>query len=302
MRFDKTLLLVNPHAGNNQLNQELDRILPRLRKGMGSIHVVQTNRPGDGARAIAEQASSVDLVIAAGGDGTVYECINALSQLEQRPVFGILPGGTCNDFSRTLRIPQAHDQAAETLLEGRVEAIDVGKHDNHYFLNFWGIGLITQVSDQIQSEIKKQFGRIAYYLSALKTFQEQQPFYVEVKVDRVHYKGEAVMVLVGNGSHVGGVEAYFPQSQVNDGLLDVLIFKKLSLPTVTSLTYSLFTEKKPEAEDLLSFQTRVVEVRTEPRLKADCDGEKNSFIPTRLEVLPGYQPMLVGPDFHSPSK
>jgi diacylglycerol kinase (ATP) len=89
---------------------------------------------------------------------------------------------------------------------------------------------------------------------------------------------------------------------VNDGLLDVLIFKKLSLPTVTSLTYSLFTEKKPEAEDLLSFQTRVVEVRTEPRLKADCDGEKNSFTPTRLEVLPGYQPMLVGPDFHSLSK
>lgn len=302
MRFDKVLLLVNPHASQNQMKEELEQILTRLLHGMGTLKVIETKRPGDGVRAINEQASSVDLLIAAGGDGTVYECVNALSRLEKRPVFGILPRGTCNDFSRTLRIPPAPDEAVETLLEGRVEAIDVGKHGDHYFLNFWGIGLITQVSEQIDSEVKKQFGRIAYYLSAIKTFQNQQPFDVEVIADGVHYQGEAVMVLVGNGSHVGGLEAYFPQSRVNDGRLDVLIFKKFTLPTVTSLTYALFTEEKPEAEDLLSFQTSWLEVRTKPRLKVDCDGEKKTFTPTRLQVLPSYLNMLVGPDFQSASK
>jgi|UPI0003B71094 diacylglycerol kinase (ATP) len=302
MRFDKTLLLINPHAGNNEFSQHIGRLFSKFRHALGSIEVVHTNHPGDGARAITSQAADVDLIIAAGGDGTVHECINALSQLEQRPVFGILPTGTCNDFSRTLGIPQTIDEAVETLLEGRVEAIDVGKHDDRYFLNFWGIGLITQVSEQIDSEIKKQFGRIAYYLSALHTIQEQRSFHVEVNGDGGHYKGEAVMVLVGNGSYVGGVEAYFPHSQVNDGLLDVLIFKELSLSAVTSLTYSMFTAEKPSAEGLISFKTPHLEVITEPGLKVDCDGEKNTFTPTRLQVLPGHLRMLVGPGFYSASK
>jgi diacylglycerol kinase (ATP) len=265
---------------------------------LGSIEVVHTNRPGDGTRAITSQAADVDLIIAAGGDGIVHECI----KLERRPVFGILPLGTCNDFSRTLSIPQNIDEAVETLLEGRGEAMDVGKYEDRYFLNFWGIGLITQVSEQIDSEIKKQFGRIVYYLSAFHMIQEQRSFHVEVNGDGIHFKGEAVMVLVGNGSYVGGVEAYFPYSQVNDGLLDFLIFKELSLSAVTSLTYSLFTAERPSAEGLISFKTPHLEVITEPSLKVGCDGEKNTFIPTRLQVLPSHLRMLIWPDFYSASK
>lgn len=292
--MNKIAIIANPAAGNKQLLSDLDLIAEKFQSIAPEVTVWKTQKPGDGASILHRLAEEAELIIAAGGDGTVYELINALCPLQQRPLFAILPGGTCNDFSRTLGISQNHLEAVEQILRLHVRNIDVGKHDDHYFLNFWGIGLITQVSEQIQSEIKKRWGRLAYYLSAIQTISDKQTFYLEVESDQQQYSGEAAMMIVGNGSHVGGMEVYFPQSSVDDGQLDVLILKDVSMDSVWSMIVSHFTNQDPEGEDLLYFHARELKVRTKPNLKIDCDGEKKTYTPTHLSVLPGHLRIIVG--------
>nr|WP_258567725.1 diacylglycerol kinase family protein [Paenactinomyces guangxiensis] len=297
--LNKIAIIANPAAGNKLLIRDMDQIVKKLNTIAGVVTVWQTEKAGDGAEIIRRVAPESDMVITAGGDGTVYECINSLCSLDDRPLFAILPGGTCNDFSRTLGISQNHLEAAEQITRMQERNIDVGKHGNHYFLNFWGIGLITQVSEHIQSDIKKRWGRLAYYLSAIQTMDERKTFYLEVESGHRQYRGEAMMMIVGNGAYVGGMDAYFPQSSVEDGLLDVLIIKDVSVGSLWSMAVSRLTDQAPEGSDLLYFHARKLKIRTAPVLKVDCDGEKNTFTPVHLSVLPGHLRMIVGEQYNT---
>jgi diacylglycerol kinase (ATP) len=290
----RIVVINNPAAGNQELHRDLDQIAARFKALADEVTVIRTNRPGDGARAIRQLAPDADLIVAAGGDGTVHECVNALCPMEKRPCFAILPGGTCNDFSRTLGMSQNHLEAAEQILEMKIRPVDVGKHGDRYFLNFWGVGLITRVSEQINSETKKRWGRLAYYLSALQKLGLKETFRLDVTSEGFRYSGDATMMLVGNGTHVGGMNMYFPQSNVEDGFLDVLIVRELSFESLWSLLVSRITDQLPTSGDLLCFRAQELSVYTDPIQTVDMDGEKNATTPARLSVLPGHLRMVTG--------
>jgi diacylglycerol kinase (ATP) len=292
--MDKIIFLVNPNAGNKELIENMDEVSRRFKEIATEIQVHQTSKPGDSARIICEQGPFADLVVAVGGDGTVHECVNSLAQLKKPPLFSILPGGTCNDFARTLGISQDYWEAVDQIMHLKERKVDIGKHGDRYFLNFWGIGLITQVSDEIRGDLKEKFGRLSYYLSAVQTLDDQEAFELEIESDTVSFKGKATMMLVGNGSFVGGVNAYFPQSSVDDGWLDVLIFKEVSFSSLWSMFNSYLTSEKPEGKDLVYFHAKKVNVKTTRPLKVDCDGEKNSYTPASLSILPGHLRMVIG--------
>lgn len=111
---------------------------------------------GDATKYCQEFASKVDLIIVFGGDGTVFECTNGLAPLEIRPTLAIIPGGTCNDFSRTLGVPQNIAEAAKLITKEHVKPVDVAKANGQHFLNFWGIGLVSEVSNNIDAEEKSK--------------------------------------------------------------------------------------------------------------------------------------------------
>lgn len=269
-------LIVNPASGNRELHENLDEVISQFQSMAEKVTVFQTQKPGDGADFIFQEAHHSDMIVAVGGDGTVHECINAISSLDHRPPFAILPGGTCNDFSRTLSISQDYREAVQQILEQRIRYVDVGKHGDQYFLNFWGIGLITQVSDEIESDLKKDWGRLAYYFSALQNITEQESFYLEVKTEYHQFQGRATMMLVGNGAYLGGVDFYFPNSSVEDGCFDVLIIKDVSLDYLWSMLVSRLTGESPEGDDFIYFQAKELHISTDPAMKVDCDGEKKT--------------------------
>jgi diacylglycerol kinase (ATP) len=290
-------IIANPAAGNKELLQKVPWIRQQLLTKAQEVEILQTKKPGDGAEFVRNIADQVDMIISVGGDGTVHELINALCPLSHRPVFAVLPGGTCNDFSRALGISPIPEVAVNQILQQNIRQVDVGKHDEQYFLNFWGIGLITQVSEQIQPDIKKDWGRLAYYLSAVETIASPKTFYLEVESESNYFQGEACMMIVGNGSYVGGMETYFPSSQVQDGQLDVLIIRKASIESFFSMITSHLCEERPESEHLLYFQASSLTVKTDPIQTVDCDGEKHTSTPTQLSILPKHLKMIVGDSF-----
>ncbi|MCA0989173.1 diacylglycerol/lipid kinase family protein [Guptibacillus algicola] len=287
-------LLLNPNAGNQKMIRQIDTIKKRLEENFDQFTFYETEYPGHGAEIVDDICEEVDVLIGAGGDGTIYELANALCSKKNRPAFGIIPGGTCNDFSRAIGLNQNPLLAVEQLIQNNRKTIDVGRSNNEYFLNFWGIGMITQASENIDPNTKELFGRLSYYISTAQTINDPSPFHLTVESDEKQFEGEAVMMLVGNGPFTGGVQAFFPENNLTDGKFDVLIIKESSLPTFWSFFQSKFTKQPALNEDIIHFQTKKLSISADPEQKIDCDGERNYTTPSTLELLPEHLTVLAG--------
>lgn len=293
--MDKATVIFNPAAGQGRLKQHIDDIKKKLRSTFHDVSVYETEESGDGARFVKQLEGQTDAIIAAGGDGTVHEIAGALCSLENRPVFGVIPGGTCNDFSRAIGIRQNPLQAADQLSQKQIKSIEVGRAGDSYFLNFWGIGLITQVSSQIDSNTKESFGRLAYYISAAQNLADNRSFHVKLESGSYQYDDDAVMVLVGNGPFTGGVRAFFPRIDMADGQLDVLLVKEASLHMIWSILRSKMTYAFPEDdENIVHFRTSELRISTDPEQSIDCDGERKGTTPTTISALPQHLQVLAG--------
>lgn len=290
----RAALILNPNAGNQKLFKQLDTIKKILKENFDHMSFYETEYQGHGAEIVDQISEDIDVLIGAGGDGTIYELANAVCSKEKRPTFGIIPGGTANDFSRAIGMNQNPILAVEQLIQGKRKVIDVGRSDDEYFLNFWGIGMITQASENIDPNTKNLFGRLSYYISSAQTINNPSPFHLQVEADDDKFDGEAVMMLVGNGPFTGGIQVFFPENNLTDGKFDVLIIKESSLPTFWSFFQSKLTKQQILNEDIIHFQTKNLKITADPKQKIDCDGERNYLTPSTLEVLPEHITVLVG--------
>src|SRR5712692_3171358 len=153
------LILNGKAAGNNALRTAV----ARQRAVWHSIEVRVTWEKGDARRFVSE-AGEVDLLIAAGGDGTLNEVVHGLMGLSRdaRPVFGVVPLGTANDFATGCEIPRDPETALALCMEGEAVPIDVGKANEHWFLNAASIGFGAEVTATTPPELKRLLGHAAY--------------------------------------------------------------------------------------------------------------------------------------------
>lgn len=287
MRWKKGMLIYNKNAGNDKLERNLGGCLPVLAPHIDEFLILQTKQKGDACRYCFEYGEEMDVVFVLGGDGTVHECINGLSPLQKRPLFGILPGGTCNDFSRTLKIPQNVRQAAEALVNGKVRPIDIGKSNNDYFSNFWGVGLISDASNNIDEQEKSRFGKIGYLLSAVRTIGGNAPFSYKIEYDGNFIEGEAVMILVLNGCFIGTNLLPFPMIRPDDGLFGVAILENANLGAFLEIIAMKrsWTQSMSSDSGVTYLQAGTLTIESKRPLDVDMDGENYRQTPSRIKVL-----------------
>ena len=170
-----------------------------------------------------------DVVIAAGGDGTLNEVVNGLVGHEFRPKFGIIPVGTTNDFARAIGVPRSIEEAADIICEGKTVPLDLGRANDTYFINIAGGGRITELTYEVPSKLKTVLGQLAYYLKGIEMLPSLHPTYVEIEYDGKLLQEEITMFLITNTRSVGGFEKVAPYASINDGLFDLLVLKKGSI-------------------------------------------------------------------------
>jgi YegS/Rv2252/BmrU family lipid kinase len=284
--LNRAAIILNPNAGQGRLQKQWDQVLEGLNNGFTDVKVYETNEPGDGAVYVKKLQHEADVIIAAGGDGTVHEVAEAIAALEgQIPAFGILPGGTCNDFSRALGMNQDPVIAAQQLSQKQMRHIDIGEFGGEYFTNFWGIGLITHVSESIDPNTKDKFGRLSYYLSAAKSLQTWEPFDLKVQSEEFSFEGEAAMFLAVNGPFTGGIKPFFPNTDLQDGKLDCLIIEKPSVSFIWDVLQNRLTDTSVEGEGYHYFQSSEIEIQTTPPQLIDCDGERKDRTPSIIKCM-----------------
>ncbi|MFE8702971.1 YegS/Rv2252/BmrU family lipid kinase [Cytobacillus sp. FJAT-54145] len=292
MDVQKAMLIYNGKAGQKDVYDSLKKCVPVLASHIDQLIIMKTKRSLHAKEICEKYGDQVELVIILGGDGTVHECINGLSRLEKRPVVAILPGGTCNDFSRSLQISQDIQEAVEQLVKGEMVSVDAVKVNEDYFINFWGIGLVTETSNHIRESEKAILGRVSYFLSALRTMKDLKPFKYRLQRDHEMEEGKAVMILVTNGSYIGTNPLPFIDISVNDGYAEIVVVNEANVTLLKDIFEIGVLEEKNKDQHIQLFRAKEIYIETEDELDVDMDGEVYLNTPCKLEILHHHFRML----------
>lgn len=293
LHFNRALFVYNRTAGEEDTERKLSETLHIFAQAVDQLIVLNTASEEELHQACVKYCDQIDLLIILGGDGTVHTCINSIAPLPVRPVIAILPGGTSNDFSRSLRIPQTLNEAATSILNGSIIKTDVGKVGETYFMNFWGIGLVTETSENVKSDEKKRFGSISYVLSTLRTLNQTKPFHYKIQSTDMELEGDAILLFVLNGRFIGTTELPIAPLSPFDGKLDILIVRDSKLAAFKEL-FALqdpFIENE-QLTELEYIQVDSLEIVDPIGHKVDMDGEIYEETTQRITVLPGHLQMI----------
>jgi YegS/Rv2252/BmrU family lipid kinase len=248
---------------------------------------------GDARRlAAAAVAESFETIVAAGGDGTVNEVLNGISDAPngfEKTRLGVLPLGTVNVFARELKIPLKIEQAWEVLQRGRETKIDLPRVDffadgvpqKQYFCQLAGAGLDARAIELVDWSHKKKIGPFAYVIAGLKALREKKP-QITVRVNGQSATGE--LVLVGNGRLYGGSFAIFTQANLRDGVLDICVLSRANWWTLLRCAPGLLLWGKLPASAVLSLNAATFELTSESPAAFELDGEWVGKLPVTFSI------------------
>jgi diacylglycerol kinase (ATP) len=271
----KILVILNPAARGERANAQKEKIA-----ALSLRLVVQlTHSPGD-ARAMAEQAvkDGYATVVAAGGDGTVNEVVNGLAGSDVH--FGILPVGTMNVFATELGIPGDLAKAWEIIDGGFVRQVDLPRAGDEYFVQLAGAGLDAEVVQRTTPDSKKALGPMSYLITLAQVAARKPPIIHIDPVDGPPREGS--FVLVGNGRLYGGPFVLFKDARLDDGLLDVLVFKNQSHWDLIRYFQAIAFGNHPGLPDVEYFQTRGLRLMSREYVPMELDGELTGALPVEL--------------------
>ncbi len=270
---NKILVILNP-AARGERAKSLRQTIEAL-----SIRAVvrETRKAGD-AEAMAERAvdQGYRIIVAAGGDGTVNEVVNGIGQ--SRVTLGILPVGTMNVFALELGLPGNNIKRAWKIIEeGETRDIDLPMANDEYFVQLAGVGLDAEVVRQTTPDSKKALGPVSYVLSLAQVAARKPP--VIYATDARGHRHEGSFVLVGNGRFYGGPLVLFREAELDDGLLDVVVFKNQSHWDVIRYVQAIVFGTHQDLPDVEYFQTERLTVTSESDVPVELDGEISGVVP-----------------------
>ena len=289
----KVHLILN---GKAVANDALRAAVGRQREIGHRIEVRVTSGKGDARRFVSE-AGQVDLLIAAGGDGTLNEVVHGLMDLSinERPILGVVPLGTANDFATGCDIPRDPWKALALCMEADAVAIDVGKANERWFLNAASAGFGAQVTATTSPDLKRLLGSAAYTVMAAILAINVHQYHGRVTLPDREITGSGPVAIIGNGRQTGGGVQVAPRAFIDDGLLDVLVIRQI--PATALLTAARELQQLSSDGEYISYwQTPWAEVDPEEMIPVNLDGEPAEFSSVRYEAVSKAIRLIVPPN------
>lgn len=279
-------VIYNPSAGREQVKRNLVDILQILEEAGYETSAFQTKPEPFSAKKEARRAAlaGYDLIVAAGGDGTVSEVISGIAELENRPKVGIIPAGTTNDYAHALKIPRSDLLAAARIIaEGHEIPMDIGKANDTYFMNICAGGFLSDITYEVPTRLKTVFGYLAYLAKGAEKLPSVKPIHMRIEYEEGVFDGMASMYFVALTNTVGGFEPIDPNLLLGDGKFTLFIVKTANIFDILQILGSILRNGKHiNHPNVLYTHTSYVkaEARDDQRLMINLDGEYGGDEPT----------------------
>ena len=268
------LFIVNPSAGKKHIRTKLFEIVDLFVKADYQVRVYPTQAKEDATRIVVEEGRLYDVIVCAGGDGTLDEVVTGCMKCGCNTPVGYIPCGTTNDFARSLGIPKDPVRAAKRIVRYKPEPIDVGSFNGDYFIYVAAFGAFTDVTYTTPQEYKNYLGHMAYVLEGIKTVTNLTSYHLKVEYDDEVIEDDFILGMITNSLTVGGFPN--PNSKIallDDGMYEVLLVKYPTNPIDLQATVTAYLTGEFNPEYMYQFKAKKIIVESPESITWTLDGE-----------------------------
>ena len=273
----KVLTIINPTSGKGNIINKLDEIKNNIESQNMEIEIFSTKKEYNAKKIVEENVDDKDLILICGGDGTLNETITGMMQKGVKNVsLSFIPFGTTNDLARTLGLPLKNINVIKNLLNSKAKLIDIGKfNEDKYFCYVAAFGLITDVSYMTSQKAKHRYGRMAYYINAIKELRNIPAYQMKIEYDGKKVEGEFIYGGVTNSESIAGFR-WFEKGEIllDDGKFEgVFIKKPKNILGYFKILKSFFRKDYTDNNNILFIQANHIKVESQDRIRWTIDGE-----------------------------
>lgn len=236
-------------------------------------------------------ARGADRILIAGGDGSVHRVVNSLAPDLPDVPFTVIPMGTGNDLARSLDAPLDPQLALRQALSWPAKKVDLANvqledDDPILLVNAATGGFGAEVTSQTDPETKERWGAAAYWLSAVTHYLNLNEYHLQLECDECRIDERVYGVALGNGRFAGGGFVIAPDSYLNDGSLHIAVMPVLPTLDFVATSLELSVGGQLNSEQLITFTTKSVRLRSDPPMPFSIDGEVKELANVRFESRP----------------
>ena len=276
MSIKSMLLITNPKSGQGKFAESFFEVAALFVKNGFEVTVYPTAAPRHAYQITLDRASEFDYLVCSGGDGTLNEVISALMQLDKRPLLGLIPSGSSNDFAATHGLLADPLSCAQTVVDGKPTYIDIGAFQQGYFCYVAAFGLFSDVSYDTPQHHKNMLGYLAYILQGVKKLASIRHYRCRIELDSEVIEDDFIFGMIANSKSVGGFNMPLDIDVcLDDGVFELVFLRKIdSLEQLTGIVSTLLGGKKSPPDTSFVIRTaKRVRLTCEEDLDWSIDGE-----------------------------
>ena len=286
----KLLLIYNPNAGHGRSGKIYHEVKEYFKTKDIKIDTKFTEHQKHGLDIVAKaDFESYDGVVAAGGDGTLFEVINGYyrNKSKKRIPIGVLPMGTGNSFSIDLNLDKTKwKEGIDIISQNRPRKVDVGcfktNEDEYYYLNILGLGFVADVGKTAIG--LKSLGNISYTLGVIYQTLFLRSHHLKIELDGKKLERENIFVEISNSRYTANF-LMAPKAKIDDGYLDITLLKKVTRRRLLSCFPKVITGEHVNLDEIETFQAKNIRIETDVPKNLTPDGELYGTTPVEVKCL-----------------
>ena len=273
----KCVIIINPNSGNNQKIINQKNVEQMINKYDYSLEIIYTKYHLHAIKILEELPDDIDLVISAGGDGTLNEIVTGNMNRKNKLLIANLPLGTTNDVGVMQGLNKNLIKNLELILKGKEKEIDVCYINDHPFVYVSCLGDYIDMAYATPSELKKRYGKIAYIIYGLKQLRNKINDYdIEYTIDNKKYKGNFSFFFITNASRVAGVNNIYYDVKLDDKMFEVAFAKPKDKKDILRMIFQATTRDIKKVPGITYYQTDNLKIKflKKPKTSWCMDGEE----------------------------
>lgn len=279
----KFIVYFNSSAGNSENEKIAERVQELMTEHGNETEILTRATAEEALEALKMQIPNYDGIIAIGGDGTLNLVTTAFIQIGKSIPFGIIPGGTINNFARRWKIPLEVDEAIKIIIDGHTKKVGLGACNNEKaIVSSFTIGVLADISNDVRQQEKKKFGLIAYPLAAFRKIGVNKSHSVVLESERGKEKMKIWVALITTTDSVGGIK-YLPE---DTNAFHVSVLHDMGFKKMTSFLRYAFTGRLKKVKSITYFDSehlKLTATNESEKIYSRIDGDASLALPLDLQ-------------------